>query len=87
LAALEAKGLVKDSQAGLKILGQGSLQKTLTVRANRFSQAAREASEKAGGKVEAIADKELKLPARGQGARNRLAKERAARRLAKKAAK
>ncbi len=38
----------------VKILGTGELKKKLTVRAHRFSATAKEAIEKAGGKVEVI---------------------------------
>jgi ribosomal protein L15 len=82
--ALEKAGLLKARKDGLKILGAGELKKALTVKAHRVSQTARAAIEKAGGKVELIADKELKLPARGSGVRARISKERAARRAGKK---
>ncbi|HOK81957.1 MAG TPA: 50S ribosomal protein L15 [Clostridia bacterium] len=39
---------------GLKILGDGELTKSLTVKANKFSQSAVEKIEKAGGKAEVI---------------------------------
>ncbi len=39
---------------GVKVLGEGSLDKKLTVQANKFSKSAQEAIEKAGGKVEVI---------------------------------
>lgn len=39
---------------GVKILGNGTLEKTLTVKAHKFSKAAAEKIEKAGGKVEVI---------------------------------
>lgn len=45
--------LVKDS-IGLKVLGNGTLTKSLTVKANSFSASAKEAIEKAGGKAEQI---------------------------------
>jgi large subunit ribosomal protein L15 len=82
--ALEQKGLLKARRDGLKVLGNGALTKALNVKADRFSASAKAAIEKAGGKVEIIVAKELKLPARGEGVRARLAKERAARRTAKK---
>ena len=83
--ALAERGLLKDRKDGLKVLATGTLTKSLTVRADRFSEAAKAAIEKAGGKVELIAEKKLELPARGQGVRPRLAREKAARRAAKKA--
>ena len=39
---------------GLKVLGNGTLSKALTVKAEAFSAAAKEAIEKAGGKAEQI---------------------------------
>ncbi len=45
--------LVKDS-VGLKVLGNGTLTKSLTVKASAFSGSAKEAIEKAGGKAEQI---------------------------------
>lgn len=56
IEALDAKGLVKivKNSNGLKILGNGTLTKSLTVKANSFSAQAKEAIEKAGGKAEQI---------------------------------
>ena len=51
---LQAKGLVKNTLDGVKILGQGSLEKKLTVQANAFSKSALEQIEKTGGKAEVI---------------------------------
>ena len=51
---LLASGLVKKELDGIKVLGEGTLSKKLTVSANKFSKSAREAIEKAGGKVEEI---------------------------------
>ena len=48
------KKLVKKVYSGIKILGQGSLDKKLTVKANKFSSSAVESIEKAGGTVEVI---------------------------------
>jgi len=47
-------GLVKKVLNGVKILGNGELEKKLTVSANKFSKSAVEQIEKAGGKVEVI---------------------------------
>ncbi|NLC97385.1 MAG: 50S ribosomal protein L15 [Erysipelotrichaceae bacterium] len=52
--ALKAVGLLKKGLDGVKILGQGELNKKLTVKANKFSKSAQTAIEKAGGKVEVI---------------------------------
>ena len=48
------KKLVKNSFDGVKILGNGELTKSLTVKVDGFSAAAKEAIEKAGGKAEVI---------------------------------
>ena len=45
--------LVKDC-VGLKVLGNGTLTKSLTVKASAFSASAKEAIEKAGGKAEQV---------------------------------
>lgn len=50
-AELVHKGLLRPVDRGVKILGMGTVTKKLTVRAHAFSAAAREAIEKAGGKV------------------------------------
>ena len=81
--ALAKAGLVKDLKDGLKVLGGGELKKALTVKAHKVSASAKQAIEKAGGKVELIADREIKIPARGEGVEARLAKQRAERRAAK----
>jgi large subunit ribosomal protein L15 len=47
-------GLVKDAVNGVKILGNGKLEKKLTVKANKFSESAKQAIEAAGGSVEVI---------------------------------
>ena len=53
---LNEKGLIKvlKGSVGLKVLGNGTLTKALTVKAAGFSAAAKEAIEKAGGKAEQI---------------------------------
>ena len=51
---LVKEGKVKQVKAGVKILGEGDLEKKLTVKANKFSKAAIEKIEAAGGKVEVI---------------------------------
>ena len=51
---LKAAGLVKNSKDGIKVLGNGELTKSLTVKADKFSDAAKEKIEKAGGKVEVM---------------------------------
>ena len=51
---LESGVISKKVKDGLKILGNGDLTKKLTVKANAFSEAAKEKIEKAGGTVEVI---------------------------------
>ena len=51
---LKSAGLVKKMKDGIKILGDGKLEKNLTVKANKFSKSAVEAIESAGGKIEVI---------------------------------
>lgn len=43
--------IIKDIKDGVKILGKGELERKLTVRANQFSQAAKEKIESVGGKA------------------------------------
>ncbi|MCL2194463.1 MAG: 50S ribosomal protein L15 [Oscillospiraceae bacterium] len=47
--ALVAKGILKKTLAGVKILGDGALSKSLTVNAAKFSATAKAAIEAAGG--------------------------------------
>ena len=49
-----AAGLAKKVTAGVKILGDGKLEKKLTVKAHKFSKSAIEKIEAAGGKAEVI---------------------------------
>jgi len=51
---LVEKGLIKKANIGLKVLGKGTLDKKLTVKANKFSKSAVTAIEAAGGKAEVI---------------------------------
>ena len=46
------EGIVRKPFAGLKVLGNGSLTKKLTVEAKKFSNAAKEKIEAVGGKIE-----------------------------------
>lgn len=48
------KGLVKEKDIPIKILGEGEIKKPLVVKAHAFSASAKEKIEKAGGKVEVI---------------------------------
>ncbi len=53
-AALVECGAIKDAKDGIKILGNGELTKSLTVKAAKFTEAAKEKIEKAGGKAEVM---------------------------------
>jgi large subunit ribosomal protein L15 len=53
-AALAAAGLVRGNRDGVVVLGKGALSEALTVKVHRVTAGAREAIEKAGGKVELI---------------------------------
>ena len=54
LEALKAAKLVRKELDGVKILGNGELTKTLTVKATVFSATAKEKIEAAGGKIEEV---------------------------------
>ena len=51
---LKEMGLIKNLQDGIKVLGNGTLEKKLTVKAHRFSDVAFAEIEKLGGKAEVI---------------------------------
>ena len=51
---LEDEGLVKNVRDGVKILGNGELEVSLTVRAHKFSESARRKINDAGGRAEVI---------------------------------
>ena len=53
-ALLVETGIVKDEKSGIKVLGNGSVERKLTVKANKFPEAAQKAIEAAGGTVEVI---------------------------------
>jgi large subunit ribosomal protein L15 len=53
---LVTAGLVKNGQKFVKILGGGEIDRSLTVKAEKFSASARTKIEAAGGKVEEVAD-------------------------------
>ena len=56
MEVLNEKGLIKvvKGSVGLKVLGNGTLTKALTVKAASYSASAKDAIEKAGGKAEQI---------------------------------
>lgn len=51
---LKEMGLLKKQLAGVKVLGNGNLDKKITVKANNFSRSAVEKIENKGGKAEVI---------------------------------
>ena len=51
---LKEKGIIKKQLCGVKVLGDGELDKKLTIKANRFSSSAVTKIESAGGKAEVI---------------------------------
>ena len=51
---LKEIGMIKKELDGIKVLGNGNLDKKLTVRAHRFTQSALEKIEKSGSKAEVI---------------------------------
>ena len=52
--SLQEKGLIKKVYNGVKVLGNGKLEKALTVKANKFSKTAEAAITSAGGTIEVI---------------------------------
>ena len=53
-ALLVESGIIKDEKDGIKVLGNDTLNKQLTVKASKFSASAKEAIESKGGKAEVI---------------------------------
>jgi large subunit ribosomal protein L15 len=51
---LKELGLVKKQLSGIKVLGNGTLEKKLTVKAHRFTQSALKKIEESGSKAEVI---------------------------------
>lgn len=51
---LKEKGIIKKELSGLKVLGNGELEKKLTIKANRFSSKAVSKIESVGGTAEVI---------------------------------
>ena len=52
--ALKAQGIIKKPLDGIKLLGNGTLTKKLTVKAAAFSASAKQKIEAAGGKTEVV---------------------------------
>lgn len=53
-AALIKEGLVKGQYTGIKLLGQGEIDKPLVIKVNKASRSALQKVEAAGGKIEVI---------------------------------
>ena len=51
---LKERGIIKKRLSGIKVLGNGTLDKKLTIKANRFTSSAITKIEDAGGKAEVI---------------------------------
>jgi large subunit ribosomal protein L15 len=51
---LKSVGLVKHTDRPIKILGNGNIEKAITVKAQAFSKSAKDKIEKAGGKTEVV---------------------------------
>lgn len=54
IATLKERKIVKNPRDGVKILGEGTLTKKLTVQVNAFSASAKEKIEAVGGKAEVV---------------------------------
>jgi len=53
-ALLKEMGIIKKQLSGIKVLGNGKLEKKLTIQANKFSNSALEKIEESGSKAEVI---------------------------------
>jgi large subunit ribosomal protein L15 len=51
---LKENGIVKNAKSGIKVLGNGTLEKKLTIKAHKFSGSAAKAIEEQGGSYEVI---------------------------------
>ncbi len=51
---LKEAGVIKKTLDGLKVLGQGEINKKLTVKAKKFTKTAEEKIAAAGGKIEVV---------------------------------
>jgi len=54
VSGLLERGIIKKTLDGVKILGDGTINKKLTVKVNAFSKSAKEKIEAAGGQIEVI---------------------------------
>ncbi len=53
-AALKEAGIIKKTLDGIKVLGNGNLEKNVTVKASKFTESAKEKIVAAGGKYEVM---------------------------------
>ncbi len=53
-ALLKEKGIIKKQLSGIKVLGNGNLEKKITIQANKFSTSALEKIKDSGSKAEVI---------------------------------
>ena len=53
-ALLKETGIIKNQLSGIKVLGNGTLEKKLTIQANKFSKTALEKINESGSKAEVI---------------------------------
>ncbi len=53
-ALLRETGIIKNQLSGIKVLGDGKLEKKLTIQANKFSKSALESINESGSKAEVI---------------------------------
>jgi large subunit ribosomal protein L15 len=51
---METKGLIKDKNKPVKILGEGEVKQALTIQAHAFSRKAMDAINNAGGKIAVV---------------------------------
>lgn len=51
---LMERGIIKNLKDGLKVLGDGEIDRPITIKAHAFSETARKKIEQAGGKIEVI---------------------------------
>jgi len=54
LDLLKSKGLISKKHEGLRVLGNGEISRTITVKARHFSSSAKQKIEASGGKVEVV---------------------------------
>ena len=53
-ALLKDKGIIKNQLSGIKVLGDGKLEKKITIQAHKFTKSALEKIKESGSKAEVI---------------------------------